>query len=72
MGRLTSEMVLKVTYMGIPILVSRTGVTQHGTQTGQENQSDANLQGWGQHFLVYHGFDTLQLDAKPGESLGIG
>ncbi|HBF45548.1 MAG TPA: sulfurtransferase FdhD, partial [Shewanella frigidimarina] len=29
-GRLTSEMVIKVAKMGIPVLLSRSGVTQMG------------------------------------------
>lgn len=34
-GRLTSEMVIKVAQMGIPVLLSRSGVTQMGLELAQ-------------------------------------
>ena len=51
-------MVLKVAKMGLE-LARKTGVTLISMAGGK-------------HFLVYQGFDTLQLDAKSGESLGTG
>lgn len=35
-GRLTSEMVIKVAQMGIPVLLSRSGVTQMGYDLAQQ------------------------------------
>ena len=72
MGRLTSEMVLKVAQMGIPVLVSRSGVMQMGLELAWKNGVTLISRAGGKYFLVYHGFHTLQLDAKPGESLGTG
>ena len=65
-------MVLKVAQMGIPVLVFRSGVTQIGLELVRKTRVTLISRAGGKHFLVYHGFDTLQLDAKPGESLGIG
>ena len=64
-GRLTSEMVLKVAQMGIPILISRSGVTQMGLELARKTGVTLISRAGGKHFLVYHGFDTLELDAKP-------
>ena len=65
-------MVLKVAQMGIAVLVSRSGVTQMGLKLARKTGVMLISRTGGKHFLVYHGFDTLQLDAKPGESLGTG
>ena len=59
-GRLTSEMVLKVAQMGIPILISRSGVTQMGLELARKTGVTLISRAGGKHFLVYHGFDTLQ------------
>ena len=63
-GRLTSEMVLKVAQMGIPVLVSRSGVTQMGLELARKTGVTLITRAGGKHFLVYHGFDTLELDAS--------
>ena len=64
-GRLTSEMVIKVAQMGIPVLVSRSGVTQMGLELARKTGVTLISRAGGKHFLVYHGFDTLELDASP-------
>ena len=64
-GRLTSEMVIKVAQMGIPVLVSRSGVTQMGLEIARKTGVTLISRAGGKHFLVYHGFDTLELDASP-------
>ncbi len=64
-GRLTSEMVIKVAQMGIPVLVSRSGVTQMGLELARKTGVTLISRAGGKHFLVYHGFDTLELDACP-------
>ena len=65
-GRLTSEMVIKVAQMGIPVLVSRSGVTHMGLELARKTGVTLISRAGGKHFLVYHGFDTLELDASPG------
>jgi len=35
-GRLTSEIVMKTAFMGIPVLLSRSGVTRMGLELAQE------------------------------------
>ena len=39
-GRLTSEMVIKAAQMGIPFLVSRSGLTQMGHEIAQQGRHD--------------------------------
>ena len=51
---------LKVAQMGIPILISRSGVTQMGLELARKTGVTLISRAGGKHFLVYHGFDTLQ------------
>ena len=64
-GRLTSEMVIKVAQMGIPILFSRAGITQMGLKLSEKLGVTTIARAGGKHFLVYHGSETIILDAKP-------
>tara|TARA_Y100001970_G_scaffold260802_1_gene343232 strand:+ start:1062 stop:1898 length:837 start_codon:yes stop_codon:yes gene_type:complete len=64
-GRLTSEMVIKVAQMGIPILFSRAGITQMGKELSEKMGITTIARAGGKHFLVYNGSDTLILDEKP-------
>ena len=64
-GRLTSEMVIKVAKMGIPVLLSRSGVTQMGLELAQQLGITIIARAKGRHFLVYHGAETIDFDAKP-------
>jgi FdhD protein len=64
-GRLTSEMVIKVAQMGIPILLSRSGLTQQGLVFARQVGVTLIARAKGQHFLVYNGADNLVFDAKP-------
>lgn len=64
-GRLTSEMVIKVAQMGIPVLFSRAGITQMGMELAQKLGVTTIARAGGKHFLVYNGAETLVLDAKP-------
>jgi len=68
-GRLTSEMVIKVAQMGIPVLVSRSGVTQMGLELARKVGVILIARAKGEHFLVYNGAGQLQLDAVPAERL---
>jgi FdhD protein len=58
-GRLTSEMVIKGAQMGIPFLLSRSGVTAMGLDMA--NQVKLTLLGRcsGEHYLVYSGVDRI-------------
>lgn len=64
-GRLTSEMVIKVAQMGIPVLVSRSGVTQMGLSLAQRVGVTLLARAKGTHFLIYHGTDSFVFDAPP-------
>lgn len=64
-GRLTSEIVMKVAQMGIPVLLSRSGVTHMGLELAQELGVTMIARAKGEHFLVYHGADSMQFDNKP-------
>ena len=66
-GRLTSEMVIKVAQMGIPILFSRAGVTKMGLELSQKLGVTTISRAAGKHFLVYNGVETVIYDAKPSE-----
>jgi len=54
-GRLTSEMVIKVAQMQIPLLLSRSGVTEMGLQLAQQVGIGMVARAKGKHFLVYNG-----------------
>jgi FdhD protein len=58
-GRLTSEMVIKGAQMGIPFLLSRSGVTAMGLEMA--NKVNLTLLGRcsGQHYLIYSGVNRL-------------
>jgi FdhD protein len=64
-GRLTSEMVIKVAQMGIPILLSRSGVTQMGLELARKVGVTLIARAKGNHFLVYNGADLIEYDAMP-------
>lgn len=64
-GRLTSEMVIKVAQMGIPVLLSRSGATQMGLALAQQLGVVLIARAKGKHFLVYQGADQIVYDAPP-------
>ncbi len=64
-GRLTSEMVIKVALMGIPVLLSRSGATQMGLELAQQLGVTLIARAKGKHFLIYNGADKIELDAIP-------
>ncbi|GAA0791052.1 MULTISPECIES: formate dehydrogenase accessory sulfurtransferase FdhD [Pseudomonadati] len=63
-GRLTSEMIIKVAKMGIPVLLSRSGVTQMGLELAQQLGITLIARAKGRHFLVYNGVENITYDAK--------
>lgn len=64
-GRLTSEMVIKVAQMGIPVLLSRSGATQMGLDLARRVGVILIARAKGQHFLIYNGVEQVEFDAKP-------
>lgn len=64
-GRLTSEIVMKVTQMGIPVLLSRSGVTHMGLELAEVTGITMIARAKGRHFLVYNGAENVKLDATP-------
>ncbi len=66
-GRLTSEIVMKTAFMGIPVLLSRSGVTRMGLELAQEIGMTMIARAKGKHFLIYNGAEHVELDDKPPE-----
>ena len=64
-GRLTSEMVIKVALMGIPVLLSRSGITRMGLEIAEKVGVTLIARAKGRHFLVYHGRELIEFDAVP-------
>ncbi len=64
-GRLTSEMVIKVALMGVPVLVSRSGVSAMGLTLGQQLGVVMIARAKGRHFLVYSGQDQFAFSDSP-------
>jgi FdhD protein len=64
-GRLTSEMVTKAAQLGVPIVISRNGVTQMGhalaTKLGMTLFGRASQR----HFVCYCGFDRFDAEPEP-------
>ena len=63
-GRLTSEMVIKSAQMGVPIVVSRSGITQMGHQVAQAVGLCAIGRATNKRFVCYASPQRLQL--RPG------
>ena len=63
-GRLTSEMVIKSAQMGVPIVVSRSGITQMGLAVAQRVGLCAIGRATNKHFLCYSGADRLVLQPE--------
>lgn len=66
-GRLTSEIVMKTAFMGIPTLLSRSGVTQMGLELAQEIGMTMIARAKGRHFMIYNGRENMEFDAIPPE-----
>jgi len=66
-GRLTSEIVMKTAFMGIPTLLSRSGVTQMGLDLAQEIGMTMIARAKGKHFMIYNGHENVTFNAIPPE-----
>ncbi|MFK7816687.1 MAG: formate dehydrogenase accessory sulfurtransferase FdhD [Gammaproteobacteria bacterium] len=64
-GRLTSEMVMKSANMGIPVLLSRSGVTNMGLELARDLGIVMIARAKGKAFLVYNGSEQIEFDATP-------
>ena len=62
-GRLTSEMVMKSAQIGVPIIVSRNGVTAMGHALAQRLGMTLFGRAANRHFICYTGFERF--DAEP-------
>jgi len=63
-GRLTSEMVIKSAQMGVPIVVSRSGITQMGHAIAQRLDLCAIGRATNKHFLCYTSPQRLRLQPE--------
>jgi FdhD protein len=63
-GRLTSEMVIKAAQMGIPVVVSRSGITQMGLEVAQRLDLCAIGRATNKRFLCFSGAQRLQLQPE--------
>lgn len=66
-GRLTSEMVIKSAHMGVPIVVSRNGVTAMGHALAEKLGMTLFGRAANRHFLCYSGFDRFDAEPLPQE-----
>lgn len=62
-GRLTSEIVMKTAIMGIPALISRSGVTQMGLELAKHLDMVMIARARGTNFLVFAGADRVIEDS---------
>ena len=71
-GRLTSEMIIKSAQMGVPVVVSRSGITQMGHQFAQLVGLCAIGRATNKRFLCYSHAERLKLEpglvVRPGET----
>ena len=64
-GRLTSEIVMKTARMGIPVLLSRSGVTHMGLELARDLNVTMIARAKGKAFLVYNNQRNIVYDNKP-------
>jgi FdhD protein len=63
-GRLTSEMVIKAAQMGVPVIVSRSGMTQMGYEIADKLGLCAIGRAINKHFFCYTGHSRLVLQPE--------
>lgn len=63
-GRLTSEMVIKVAQMEIPVLLSRSGITQMGLNLARDMNITLLSRAKNKHFLIYNGKENIEFDTE--------
>jgi len=70
-GRLTSEMVIKCAQMGVPILLSRSGVTRMGHAVATQVGITLIGRCTGKHFLVFTGHERFVANAPQRRSAAL-
>jgi FdhD protein len=69
-GRLTSEMVIKSAQMGVPIAVSRSGITQMGLEVAERVQLCAIGRATNKRFLCFSAPQRLIWQTELAEAAG--
>lgn len=64
-GRLTSEMIIKSAQMGVPIVVSRSGITQMGYEVATRLGLALFGRATNRHFICYCGFERFDAVPEP-------
>jgi FdhD protein len=64
-GRLTSEMVMKAAHLGVPIIVSRNGVTAMGHELASQLGMALFGRAANRHFLCYTGAERFDSEPEP-------
>ena len=64
-GRLTSEIMMKAAFMGIPVLVSKSGVTQMGLELARDMGMVIIGRAKASRFLVMNGWEQVIFDPIP-------
>jgi FdhD protein len=64
-GRLTSEMVTKAAQLGVPIVISRNGVTQLGYELATRLGMTLFGRASQKHFICYCGFERFDAEPEP-------
>jgi FdhD protein len=67
-GRLTSEMVIKSAQMGVPIIVSRSGITQMGYEVARKLGLCLFGRATNRHFICYCGFERFDAQPEPART----
>ena len=67
-GRLTSEMVIKSAQMGVPVIVSRSGITQMGHELAVKLGLCLFGRASNRHFICYSGFERFDAQPEPARS----
>ena len=70
-GRLTSEMVMKSAQMGVPIIVSRNGITHMGLELAQRLGISLFGRAANKHFICYSGFERFDAQPQPHPALRV-
>ena len=70
-GRLTSEMVIKSAQMGVPIIVSRSGITQMGHELAVRLGLALFGRATNRHFICYSGFGRFDAQPEPERPLPV-
>ena len=64
-GRLTSEMLMKAAFMDIPVLISKSGVTQMGLEVARDMGMVVIGRAKKTRFLIFNGADQIVFDGEP-------